>query len=242
MTATTVSGTPAIRALAREDGGHGGAAPEPAASYRGLLEAMARILETGKQPARAAFLSRALNALADAAPALEERALAAAAGAASDYEALLQALQHTELLTAWRRHDPLAEARVRGAQAQARLLAAEGGALTGAQAAQLLGISRQAVAKRRRAGTVLAVPTGRRGYAYPAWQFDASLPGGVLPGVDVALCGLEGNGVRGPWTRLSWFLTGDARLGGARPLDALRRGCVDAVRAAAAAYGEQGAA
>ena len=207
------------------------------------MEATARILETGKQqPARAAFLSRALNALADAAPALGERSLAAAADAASDNEALLQALQHTETLAAWRRHDPLAEAKLRGVQAQARLLAAEGGPLTGQQVAALLGISRQAVAKRRRAGTVLAVPTGRRGYAYPAWQFDTGNPGGMLPGVDVALRELEGNGVRGPWTRLSWFLTGDVRLRGARPLDALRQGRIDAVRAAAAAYGEQGAA
>lgn len=207
------------------------------------MEATARILETGKQqPARAAFLSRALNALAEAAPALGEHSLAAAAGAVSDYEALLQALQHTETLTAWRLHDPLAEARLRGVQAQARLLAAEGGPLTGEQAAQLLGISRQAVAKRRRAGSLLAVQTGRRGFAYPAWQFDARGPGGVLPGLEAVLRELGRDGVHSTWTCLSWFLTGDVRLRGARPLDALRKGRVDVVRTAAAAYGEQGAA
>ncbi|MBI3969894.1 MAG: hypothetical protein HY332_01275 [Chloroflexi bacterium] len=203
------------------------------------MAAAARILATGDQPARAVFLARALNALADVAPTLGQRSLEQVAHAPSDYAALLHALQDPGTLAAWRRQDPLADARLRGVQARARLLAAEGGAFTGEQVAALLGISRQAVDKRRRAGKLLAVQTGRRGYIYPAWQFDARALGGVLPGLELVLADL---GVRGPWTRLSWFLTRDVRLGGARPLDALRRGRIDAVRAAAAAYGEQGAA
>lgn len=223
-------------------------AVESGGPLRGLMEATARILQTGAEPARAVFLSRALNALADVAPALGQRSLAAVADAPSDYEALLQALQAlsavggSEAIEAWRRQDPLAGAKLRGLQAQGRLLAAEGGALTGAQVAEALGISRQAVDKRRRAGSLLAVQTGRRGYAYPAWQLDPRGPGGVLSGFNLVLRELGRDGVHSPWTCLSWFLAGDARLRGARPLDALRKGRVAAVRAAAAAFGEQGAA
>lgn len=208
-----------------------------AASATGpLQEAAVRVLEAGKDPLRAAFLCRALSALARLAPELGEQALGRAVAAPTDYATLLAALESPAAVTALRQDDPLTEARLRGLQARPQILQAEGGALTGAQVAGVLGISRQAVDKRRRSGRLLAVAADRRGYLYPAWQFTSE---GVLPGLPEVLGAFT---VASPWMQAAWFLAPNLYLDGARPLDALRHGQMDAVHRAAAAYGEQGAA
>ena len=208
-------------------------APEDA-SHRALVAAAARVLGAGDRADRAAFLARALNGLAEVVPALGTRALDAAAHAPSDYEALLEAVNSPELATAWQANDPLAAAHQRAAEIKRHLLESEGGAMTVAEVAKRLGISKQAVDKRRRGHKLLALETSR-GFLYPAWQFTDD---GVLPGLEQVLATLEA----APWTQASWFLTGDTRLADARPLDALRRGELQQVLRAAAAYGEQGAA
>jgi hypothetical protein len=202
---------------------------------RGLAEATARILRTGEQPVRAAFLARALNALARLTPALGDRELGDAAGAPSDYEVLLRALEAPDALAALRSDDPLAPARLRGLKMRGNLLEAEGGTLTSDEVARLLGMTRQAVDKRRRAGRLLAFSLGRRGYAYPAWQF---VPDGILPGLEEALAALT---VQGSWTQAAFFLGGTLYLDGETPLAELRRGNIAAVLRAASAYGEHGA-
>lgn len=101
----------------------------------------------------------------------------------------------------------------------------------------MLGVTQQAVDKRRRAGKLLAVPVGR-GYRYPAWQFDERGRGGVLPGLEEVL---ESFGVEEPWMRASFFLRRNGRLDDRRPLDVLREGEMEAVKRAARAYGEHGA-
>lgn len=128
--------------------------------------------------------------------------------------------------------DPLAEARLRGIEERTRLLASEGGTLSGQKVASLLYISRQAVYKRYRAGRLLAVDCGRHGFALPAWQF---VPGGVLPGLEevlVALADLDA------WMKLAFFLTENAAVRGETPLSALRRGRVKNVLRAAELQGE----
>lgn len=133
--------------------------------------------------------------------------------------------------------DPLAIARLRGRVAMREVLSQEGGALTAAQVADVLGISRQAVDKRRKGRQLLALALPRRGLLYPAWQFDAS--GATLPGfVDV----LEALGEHDEWAQARFFLGGSERLGGKRPLDVLREGDRDAVIQAAEAFGEHSAA
>jgi hypothetical protein len=132
--------------------------------------------------------------------------------------------------------DPLAKARLRGALAQRELLAADGGALSGAELATLLGVSRQAIDKRRKAGQLLAVELPRRGYLYPAWQVTEA---GVLPGVVEVLAALRAHDA---WAQARFFVTGNLRLGGKRPLDRLRRGDVEAVLRVARTFGEHGAA
>ncbi len=210
-------------------------AAQPAdASHRALVAAAARLLTAGDRADRATFLARALNGLADVLPALGTRTLDDAAHAPSDYQALLEAVNSPEVATAWQANDPLAAARQRAAELKRHVLEAEGGALTVADVAKRLGISKQAVDKRRRARTLLALATAR-GFLYPAWQFADE---GVLPGFPQVLAALDA----APWTQASWFLTGDSRLGDARPVDALPRGELKHVLRAAAAYGEQGAA
>ncbi|MBI4493189.1 MAG: hypothetical protein HY690_10405 [Chloroflexi bacterium] len=207
--------------------------PQPV--HRNLAGAMARCLEESSEPLRGAFLARALNALARLAPQLEERELGEAAAAPSDYAVLVSALGKPEAIAVVQQDDPLAEARVRGLEMRERLLRAEGGALTSELVGRRLGITRQAVDKRRRAGRLLAFSTGRRGYVYPLWQFG---PEGVLPGFGLVLADLA---VCDPWMQAAFFLSGDARLGGMTPLEALRKGEVDDVRRAARGYGEHSA-
>jgi len=215
---------------------HLAAAEDPSTntSHRALVAAAARVLGAGDRADRAAFLARALNGLAEVVPALGTRALDDAAHAHSDYEALLEAVNSPEVATAWQAKDPLAAAHQRGAEIKRHLLESEGGALTVAEVAKRLGISKQGVDKRRRGHKLLALETSR-GFLYPAWQFTDD---GVLPGIEHVLAALEA----APWTQASWFLSGETRLADARPLDALRRGELQQVLRAAVGYGEQGAA
>src|SRR5580692_6487713 len=95
---------------------------------------------------------------------------------------------------------PLVKARLRGAIAMRELLSDDGGALTGPQVAELLGISRQAVDKRRKAGQVLAVELPRRGLLYPAWQFEPK----VRPHVEAVLAALRAHDA---WAQARFFVT-----------------------------------
>lgn len=203
---------------------------------RSTVEAAARLLQEAKDPAQGAFLARALNALVRLVAAMDERSLGDAAGEPSDFAVLLRVLEDPRALAALRRDDPLAAARLRGLLRKEQLLNAEGSPLSAADAARLLGISRQAVDKRRRAGRLLALAVGRHGFAYPSWQFTAQ---GLLPGLEKVLEALRGHD---PWMQLAFFVNGNARLEGRRPLDELRGGHVEAVLRAASAYAEQGAA
>jgi hypothetical protein len=203
-------------------------------SHRALVAATARVLNTGDRADRAAFLARALNGLADVVPALGVRTLEDAVRAPSDYEALLEAVNGPEVATAWQVNDRLAAARKRAVEIKRQLLEAEGGAMPVTEVARHLGISKQAVDKRRRVRKLLALETPR-GFLYPAWQFADD---GVLPGLEEVLAALEGT----PWEQASWFLTGDSHLSDRKPLDVLRRGDAQQVLRAARAYGEQGAA
>ena len=154
------------------------------------LEAAARVLRVaGSDPLRGALLTRVLNALAHSTEEMGERALSEAAAAPSDYAVLLRMLEFPEVLEALLGEDPLADARLKGLEARRGLLEAEGGTFSADEVARLLGISREAVSQRRRAGRLLALSTGRRGYRYPAWQFgeSKSLVNGSASGVSGAM-------------------------------------------------------
>lgn len=133
--------------------------------------------------------------------------------------------------------DPLRPARLRGLQAARALLEREGGTLTAEEVAEHLGVTRQAVDKKRNAGKLLAVSRGSRSVLYPAWQFT---PQGILQGLEPVLAALDENQTD-PWAKLSFFLGENLRLGGDSPLTALRAGRTAEVLAAARNFGEQGA-
>lgn len=127
--------------------------------------------------------------------------------------------------------DPTAALLAEGAEVKQKLLACAGGAVGVTDVARILGITRQAVDKRRRAHRLIAVSHGHD-YAYPAAQF---AEGGLVQGLDRALVAMP---ARDPWMRLEWLLTADDELDGMSPLDALRAGRVQDVVANAAGHGE----
>src|SRR5262249_11043365 len=129
------------------------------------------------------FVTRAINAVADLAERNAEGSLEAATAASSDWEVLVRALSSTDVAPT-SVSDPLANARLRGIHARRELLQAEGGVIPASEVAGILRISRQAVDKRRQAGTLLAIGVGGHGFHYPAWQFDQS---GVLDGLERVL-------------------------------------------------------
>lgn len=164
-----------------------------------------------------------------------DESLAAALEAPSDFGGLARLLSDTAALgVSLETVDPLAEAVARGAEVKQELLRDAGGGWSSPRVAEHLGITRQAVDKRRRAGRLLAVQTGQGDWLYPVCQFSEE---GVLPGLDRFLAAFQAGG---PWMRLSILLTPAEEIGGISQLDALRRGEVDAAVRVAATFGEQG--
>jgi hypothetical protein len=126
--------------------------------------------------------------------------------------------------------NPEARVRMRAKFARRELLEQEGGVLNPSSVADVLGISRQAVAVRRSSGKLLAVE-GNRGYVYPSWQFDGH---DLLPGfVDI----MKILGDSTPWTQFIFFLSKNDPIGGKHPLDLSRKGNIDLVRKAAQMHG-----
>jgi hypothetical protein len=68
--------------------------------------------------------------------------------------------------------DPLADARLRWIRDRERLLWAEGQPLKAKEVGELLGVTRQAVARARAEGRLVGLPTGRGTYLYPSWQLN----------------------------------------------------------------------
>jgi hypothetical protein len=214
-------------------GSFGGPPGEPPPEIPEWLEQV-RLTVESEAPLLRTLLVRAINAVLQF-TALSESAIANATEAPTDLTVLLRALSSPELLNDLRQADPLAPAFIRGIAATRRLINEHGGALTSAQAAEHLGITRQMVERRRRVGRLLAISTGRHGYRYPAWQFEDS---GVLPGLEDVLKTLAGHD---SWMQVVFFVSKNERLGGETPVEALKAKKLDSVLDAAATYGEQGA-
>jgi hypothetical protein len=102
---------------------------------------------------------------------LSEESIVNATSAPTYLATLVRALSSkdllSELLEDLKQAEPLAPAFIRGIEAKRRFIEENGGALTSDQVAQIIGISRQAVEKRRNAGKLIALSTGRHGFLYP---------------------------------------------------------------------------
>jgi len=182
------------------------------------------------------FFSRGISALEELEKALPRELIDEACAASTNFMVLVEALTAPSLATELAANDPLAAARLRGVERQQTLVEQSGGMLKGERAAKLLGISRQAVDKRRRQNRLIGLTQGRRGYAYPLWQFE---DGKTLPNLEKVLDQLRNHD---PWMQLKFFLNANDRLEGSSPLEMLRSGKLEPVLEAATSYGEQGAA
>jgi hypothetical protein len=186
-------------------------------------------------PLMQALMRRAISAVLDFS-ALSEESIVNATAAPTNLTVLVRALSSGELLEDLKAAEPLAPAFIRGIAAKRRLVEENGGTLTAEHVAQHLGITRQAVEKRRRAGKIIALSMGRHGYRYPVWQLTES---GVLPGLDKVLTFLAAHD---EWMQTAFFVSANPRLGGRNPVEALKAGELEGVLGAAEAYGEHGAA
>lgn len=194
-----------------------------------------RLHATPQDPLRKVFLERAFDAVIKITQTLPASELEETAAAGSNFLVLLKALQNPEILCELERFEPLASPFLKGLEAQRELIKQSGGLLSSEEAGKVLGISRQAVDKRRQANKLVAIAQGQHGFGYPACQFDAR---GTLHGIEEMLAALH---VSDGWAQLAWLLSPNTSLDGQSPVQQLRGGRADEVVEAAAAFGEHGA-
>lgn len=170
---------------------------------------------------REAFRRRALGMVERMASEAPAEVLADALAAPTDAGALARALTSAATADAVRALDPFAAAIARGVEAREALVRKAGGLLSAAEVARMLGITRQAVDKRRGGGKLLAVKVGGD-WRYPAAQFG---PGGATPaGLEEVIASDS------PWGALSFLVSEDTVLEGRTPLQILRDGGIDIIR------------
>ncbi len=162
--------------------------------------------------------------------------LADAAAAPTDKEVLLRILEAPQMAVPNKDAATIEASRAAGVVARDQLINAHGGSWPVEQVAKYLGLTRQAVDKRRKANKLIGLAIGRHGYLYPSWQFDQS---GTLPGLEDVLHELRR---LDPWSQLIFSLSPNDRLDGASPLEALREGQINDVTVTASLFGEHGAA
>jgi hypothetical protein len=200
-----------------------------------VADAVTRLLHLSRDPELSSTMTRAMSAVADLAGSIDDDGVAVVSGAASDAEVLARLLEQPSALAKLSAGDPLADARLRWVHDRQRLLTSNGEPLTARAVCDLLGVTRQAVAKARHDRRLVGVPNGRGSYLYPSWQFG---PSGPLHGLRDLSHLLDDD----PWTLITFMLAPNPRLGDKTPLHALRGGQVSEVLRAAQAYREHGAA
>jgi hypothetical protein len=205
--------------------------PHPKPENRVLDLALREVAGT-KHPA---LVSRLLRVVTNLEKELPREKINEAVAAPTDYLVFLNALTSSSMASEAAAEDPLAAAKLRGLERKRQLVDAAGGALGAQDVAELLGITRQAVDKRRSQNQLIALTQGKRGYIYPAFQFEE---GNSLSGLRDVLEELKSFD---PWTQLGFFVNSNDRLSGKTPAAALRAGNQSEVLRAARSYGEQGA-
>jgi hypothetical protein len=192
--------------------------------------------DSARQALAQAFLKRSVKMLERVSSSASSEALKSALSSPTDVGGVASLLSDLAPLGVdLSAVDPFLEAMARGAAIKLELLTSGGGGLTSSQVSSALGITRQAVDKRRSRGALLAVPNGSGEYLYPACQFTSD---GVITGLEEVLRAFQ---IRSAWTQLSALLASAPALGGKTILEALKSGAIERAAAIAASFGEQAA-
>jgi hypothetical protein len=187
------------------------------------------------EPAKRRWAEKAVNFILELMD-LTEDALADAAEASDNWHAMFRAMRNEEALEQVQKSDPLARAFLDGLDARARLIKQNGGVFKTEEVADYLGITPQAVNKRRALRQLVGITFRKRGYVFPAWQFTDR---GTVRGLEDVLAALADHD---EWTQNVFFINPNTSLNGRRPLDLLRQGEVHEVLEAAKEFGQHGAA
>jgi hypothetical protein len=126
-----------------------------------------------------------------------------------------------------------AAALARGVIAKKKMAASEGGAISPARAARVLGVTERSVIKRWCAFRIIAW-RDEKGMHFPVWQFRN---GKLLTGVESVLKVFRSDD---QWRLMLYFLGARRSLNRERPLDLLRRGEAAKVVSHAKALAEDG--
>lgn len=194
-----------------------------------------RLTVENKTPLMQVFMMRAINAVLRFTE-LSEDLVIDAAKAPRDLDVLVRGLLASPIVEDLKAVEPLAPAFIRGYEAKRKLIEENGGTLSAEKVGEVLGITRQAVEKRRQVGKLLALAIGRHGYRYPVWQFSES---GTLPGLEQVLGVLASHD---QWMQTAFFVGRNPRLDNRTPKEMLEVGEIERVLNAASVYGEHGAA
>lgn len=195
-----------------------------------------RPADSGRQALAQAFLKRSVKMLERLSSSASSEALKSALSSPTDIGGVTTLLSDlAPLAIDLSAVDPFVEAMARGAAIKQELLTSGGGGLTSSQVSNALGITRQAVDKRRIRHALLAVPNGSGEYVYPACQFTRD---GVVAGLEEVLRAFQ---IRSPWSQLSVLLAPAPALGGKTIVEALKSGAIKKAVAIAASFGEQAA-
>ncbi len=151
---------------------------------------------------QAAFLRRAMSALERIVGSASAKSLTDALAASTDVGSLARLLSRSDVVgSAVVDLDPLAPMLARNVEHRQKLLQLAEARCLLREAGRTLGITRQAVDKRRRANTLLAVREGSD-WRYPACQFHQ---GEILPGIAERRAGLRKCGTMGRARLLAGF-------------------------------------
>jgi len=165
-----------------------------------------------------AFIRRTTHVIERLATQADEATLVEAMAAPTDFGTLARVLTDFGAIgTAVAEIDPDAVDLVREIEHRETLVRRAGGMLSAEDAGQLLHISRQAIDKRRRGRTLLAIRQGGD-WLYPRAQFHEHE---AVPGLPEIIKGFE---VSGPWITLEFLVTEDSVLENLAPREALLRG------------------
>lgn len=200
-------------------------------------EAIRETLQIALNPTKEIVITRALQILSHTVKFMDIKALENIASEPTASDVWLSLSEESIALEAQKSvtEDSLRSLRLKGIRAKHELLEKEGGVITSSQVAEILGITRQAVDKRRKQGKILAVSLGKRSYIYPVWQFSDN---GVLTGFDKVMEKLDDFDA---WMKFIFMLNPNDRLNNKTPLEVLHQGELARVLQAAESILEQGA-